>query len=291
MKDCEIKFEEDFFISSLEDATAIKALLSATSLETLQLENFIFRGDQVAAEIVCNAIRDSHVELLDILNWDIPEEFSEAFANAIAAASCLISLKVTADRADIESLLPLLNTLGPALLGASSTLQSLSLQIGDDDAIYHCLEKILPHARLWKITSLSLLVEEWSNDFDQVLAEYVKNTPCLKKLDLVLRDMYQDDVEDKKITVVSSPALLEAVRSGSGTLDYLSVNDGYKHNADHTWCRELAHYVSGDRLRRLCTASFQQTMDSNAVAQVLDELDASVLFEILVQDEFHLQVL
>jgi hypothetical protein len=243
---------EHIIISSVEDAAAIESILSNKSLLCLALSYVHFANEEVL-ETICNVISRSQLSRLDTYNWQFPETMNAVVARALTACESLAELEVTNCTHQHNSLW---NDLGAALTRASSTLEWLTVRSTgvENSSASDNLVEMLQYAHQWKITSLKLHVSGWTNEIDYALANYIKTTPCLQTLKLVLT---------RKPNVIS-PALVEAIRSGTRTLEHIKLQAIVRVcNGDPDfllWRNQLDHQTTMNRLRRVYTEKFEAAL-------------------------------
>jgi hypothetical protein len=276
-------------LSSSEDAGAIESLLASSSLAYLKLVNISFRNEEVLTG-VCDSLRNSQLKKLEVVDCIFPRTMNTEVAYALTTSESLIELDYSYCMFD-STHNTFWNDLGLALAKASSKLRSLSLWTGSDhhpastEVCIGNLFAMLQYAHQWKITRLTVHVAEWTNDFDQALVKYIRTTPCLQDLRLVFTDR-KDAARDGPL-VNLSPALVEAIRSGTRTLEHIQIRTrGWERDITP---QELKHHTEINRLRRVCTTKFQSPLQPEDFVQVIEVLNESILFEFLVQNEFDLQ--
>jgi hypothetical protein len=266
-----------FCISSLEDVTALITIISTPSLRELYLCNVHFDSEDFM-ETVCNAISRAQLTHLHVSKWIFPDTMHVRIARALITCPCLTDLKIeTRESSQLDW-----RDLGSALVQASPTLQSLSLKQKREGLSSSNALALLEFAHQWKISSLTLHVNEWTKEFDQALANYVRNTPCLQHLDV--------DSNAESCPPVLSTYWVEAVRCGTRTLESIEINRRRRIVPRPSWLTELKYHVEMNRLRRVCAEEFQgvvlQPVDYFRLVKTLSS--ASALFEYLVPNEFNL---
>lgn len=167
-------------------------------------------------------------------------------------------------------------------------LQSLEFNAGNTARHAKNLALLLQDAGNWKpkTFSLELSIPKWTDTVDVALADCVRNASCLKKLTIHI-------IPPGCYSKVESPLLLDAVMTGVRSLESFSC-PGYPHFGKHTtksWYSDMMHAVALNHGRRIFRGIFQDNVvvTSADLFKQLREISVSVLFDVLVSNEFDWQ--
>lgn len=271
-------------IVSLEDVEVIRSILSNPGLELFGLKSASFADEEMVLG-VCEAIRRSHIKQLETFEWAFPETMNGKVASLLTRSEHI-------DKLDYRSpcTLGIFEAFSVALANAPTNLQTFEMTTEKEGFTGTSIALLLKHADQWKIKSLTLSVAEWTDALDQALAKYVKNTPCLETLSL--KFTVKRGFDDAPILPVASPALIDAARFGSRTLEYFMFPHDYS-RSDPAWLPRLQYVLKTNRRRRICSSIMQDTAcnPKEKLILVFDKLNMSMLFEFLIENELDLQTL
>jgi hypothetical protein len=267
-------------LASIEDINAIQRLLSNTKMRKIDLSHLLFENEELAL-LFCQSIAASQVTNLRVLDWTFPASLDAAVATMLACSSIT---DLTYESRVGPNFLKALNL---ALRCLSSKLESLSITDPRLDQQTDDMLLLLQHTEEWRIATLSLDIPEWTDAFEDALAECVRSASYLRKLSVTLMRS-----ADQRLPVTPH-LLLNAIKKGVRMLESVLITGrfGNRDAMDMIWYDRLNHAIETNHKRRDIEHLYgKPVVDAAQLATALQDISLSTLFEFLVYNEFNWQV-
>ena len=242
----EVNMTWDFPVHTVEAAELLRDVLTMDSIKFVEV-NYLTLATEAASRVACAAIAASPMQTLDAYEWSCPVGEMAVLAKALTDSK-LNNLFLAADMtSDFYA------TLGRGLKEATvaDTIQEIQLGHISHDGLL----ALLANAHHLKLRELGFCVvdDQWTIEVDHGIAQLLANNDYLQSFAVSCHGTVGRPP-------IRSAEILDAVRSGSGSLDQIDLEPISDNPFDHDWVQNVQAGVASNlnRHRRIHGPMFQQ---------------------------------